>query len=391
MEELVSVIIPVYNRQKTISRAIDSVLGQTYTNIEVIVVDDGSCDDTMKILKGYSDSRIRIFSQEHKGACAARNQGIDEAKGMYIAFQDSDDEWMPEKLCKQLSYMKKNHLKVCYCPYLLYGSEIKTIPEDYLLKEKYQDNIEATLKSGNAISTQTLVLEKGVFDEVGKFDDEMPRLQDYELVIRIVQQYKVGYYAESLVKVYRQRFCISNDGKAYKEAVYQLIKKHRNFFNYENMQSLFFSVIEYLKEDDIDYVLKLQKISGVSLVDVLTGVIKMYLPLFSLFKLQQKQQYIKFEKKLCTGEFAIYGAGIYAKRVFNILQGKNLRPKSFLVTALLETEKYFQGISIENPKDTCKNMPIVIAVSIKNQEEIMKYLYKEGFVNYCAYPVFELE
>lgn len=391
MEELVSVIIPVYNRQKTISRAIDSVLGQTYTNIEIIVVDDGSCDDTMKVLKEYSDPRIRMFSQEHKGACAARNQGIDEAKGVYIAFQDSDDEWMPEKLCKQVSYMKKKQLKVCYCPHLLYGSDVKTIPEDYLLKDKYEDNIEVTLKSGNVISTQTLVVDKSVFDEVGKFDEEMPRLQDYELVIRIVQQYKVGYYAEPLVKVYRQRACISNDGKAYKEAVYQLIKKHRNFFGYENMQFLFFSVIEYLKEDDINYLFKLQKISGVPFEDVLIRVIKMYLPLFSLFKLQQKQQYIKFEKNIRTGEFAIYGAGIYAKRVFKILQAKNLRPRSFLITASVETGQYIQGISVENPKNTCKSMPIVIAVSLKNQEEIMRYLYKEGFVNYCAYPVFELE
>lgn len=390
MEDLVSVIIPVYNRQATISRAIDSVLGQTYTNIEIIVVDDGSCDDTMEILKGYSDSRMRIFSQNHEGACVARNRGIDEAKGKYIAFQDSDDEWMPDKLSKQLSYMSENHFKICYCPYLLFASGIRTVPEDYSCKNKYEENIGVILKSGNVISTQTLVMEKSVLDEVGKFDVDMPRLQDYELAIRIVQQYKIGYYADALVKVYRQMISISHDDKAYKEAVYQLIKKHSSFFGEEYIRTLFFKVINFLDEDDADYLRELQKVSGVPIEETMIKVIKMHFSLTSLFRLQQKQQYIRFEEKLLTERFTIYGAGKYAKRVLGVLREKNLTPRSILVTSSAEAGQYIQGIPVENLRDDYKNMPVLIAVGVQKQEEIMRYLNDQGFEDYCAYPVFEL-
>lgn len=392
MEELVSVIIPVYNRQKTISRAIDSVLRQTYKNIEIIVVDDGSCDGTMEILKSYSDAAIQIFSQDHKGACAARNRGIDEAKGVYLAFQDSDDEWMPDKLCKQISYMKQNHFKVCYCPYLLCGSETRTIPDDYHLTDKYEDHIETTLKAGNMIGTPTLVMEKNVLEEIGKFDEDMPRLQDYELIIRIVQRYKIGYYAEALIKAYRQTACISYDNRAYKEAVYQLIKKHGHFLGAEYMQNLFFNVIAVLEENDAAYLRELQKVSGVSMEEIIIGFRdKQYLPLFSLFKWQCRQQYMKFEKKLQAENFTIYGAGKYAKRVFDLLRDKNLKPRSFLVTASTEAGRDIQGIPIENPKDEYKKMPVLIATGMQKQEEIMRYLNQEGFDDYCAYPLFDLE
>lgn len=394
MEELVSVIIPVYNRQETISRAIDSVLGQTYTNIEVIVVDDGSCDDTMEILRHYSDTRIRIFSQNHKGACAARNKGIDEAKGIYIAFQDSDDEWMPDKLYKQISYMQENCFKVCYCPFMLYDIGVKILPKNYLLKDQYEEYIKDTLKSGNVISTQTLIMEKDVLDKVGKFDEEMPRLQDYELVIRIVQQYNIGYCAEVLVKVYRQEISISHNDRAYKDAVYYLIKKHKNFFSYEYIRDLFYSIIDILEKDDIDYLIELQKIAGIMpeeyskiLIDFLY---KKYFPFYSLLKYMQKYQYNEFEKKLQTDSFVIYGAGNYAKRVLDILLKKNLRPKFFWVSSPLDAGQYIQEIPVDNPNVMYKDIPVLIAVGMQKQEDIMRYLAKEGFVNYCSYPVFEL-
>ena len=99
MLPLVSVIIPLYNREKTIQRAVDSVLNQIYTNIEVIVVDDGSTDDSVKMLHKYGgDERVKVFCQpQNKGANAARNRGIREARGEYIAFHDSDDAWLPDR------------------------------------------------------------------------------------------------------------------------------------------------------------------------------------------------------------------------------------------------------------------------------------------------------
>jgi len=99
----VSVIISTYNRAHLIGRAIQSVLNQTYQDFEVIVVDDGSTDNTEEIVKSFNDPRIRYIRHEkNKGAAAARNTGIKAARGKYIAFQDSDDEWLPEKLEKQM-------------------------------------------------------------------------------------------------------------------------------------------------------------------------------------------------------------------------------------------------------------------------------------------------
>lgn len=104
----VSVILPTYNRAHLVGRAIQSVLDQMYQDFEIIVVDDGSGDNTEEIINGFTDTRIRyVKHQKNKGGSAARNTGIKLAKGKYIAFQDSDDEWLPDKLEKQMKAFKK--------------------------------------------------------------------------------------------------------------------------------------------------------------------------------------------------------------------------------------------------------------------------------------------
>ena len=111
MNELVSVVIPTHNRADLLPRAIDSVLNQTYSNFEIIVVSDGSTDNTEEVVKSYSDkdSRIRFIGYSPaRGGNIARNTGIEAAKGEYVAFLDDDDEWMPEKLKKQIKVMESN-------------------------------------------------------------------------------------------------------------------------------------------------------------------------------------------------------------------------------------------------------------------------------------------
>ena len=218
-KELVSVIIPVYNRMNTIIRAVNSVLNQTYENIEIIIVDDGSTDKTLEILESLNNKKINIFKQTHKGANAARNYGIKKANGKYIAFQDSDDEWLPEKLEYQIKYMIENQYEVCYCPFLLYQQKEQCIiPEDYKNKDKYEKNLLSILQTKNVVSTQTMVIHRNVIFDVGMFDEEMPRCQDYEYIIRIIQNIKVGYINKVLVLVYRTENSISNDRKKEAEA-----------------------------------------------------------------------------------------------------------------------------------------------------------------------------
>lgn len=133
MKPLVSVVIPVYNRESTIMRALNSVLDQTYHNIEVIVVDDCSTDSTVQTVGMCTDSRVQLICLPvHRGANAARNRGIEISKGEYIAFQDSDDEWMKNKLEKQINYMLDTGVEVSFSPYILYeNGKCSIVPYDY--------------------------------------------------------------------------------------------------------------------------------------------------------------------------------------------------------------------------------------------------------------------
>lgn len=115
-QELVSVIMPTFNTGKFLSESIESVLHQTYTNLELLVTDDGSTDETLKILESYAqkDSRVKVFNlKNHQGPGHARNNSIQEAQGRYIAFCDSDDRWMPEKLERQIQFMHQKECALC--------------------------------------------------------------------------------------------------------------------------------------------------------------------------------------------------------------------------------------------------------------------------------------
>ena len=218
-DALVSVIIPLYNRQATIQRAVDSVLNQSYSNIEVLVVDDGSTDQSIEMLEKYhNDNRVRIFCQKfNQGANAARNRGIREAKGDYIAFHDSDDEWLPDKLEKQIKRMEYGDFQVSFCAFKRqYPKTIQIIPDisEYLSSDKIKER----LKKANIVGTPTLVIHREVVHEIGIFDEEMPRLQDYELAIRIAKKYDICFVNEVLVIEYQLDDCISLNQKSLHEA-----------------------------------------------------------------------------------------------------------------------------------------------------------------------------
>ena len=129
--ELVSVVIPAYNREKTIREAVESVLEQSYTNLEVIIVDDCSTDRTVEIVESIPDDRVIIIRcKENGGACRARNIGIENAKGEYIAFHDSDDIWHADKLEKSMYYLKKENVDFVFSA--LNRKEMKSGKEEIL-------------------------------------------------------------------------------------------------------------------------------------------------------------------------------------------------------------------------------------------------------------------
>ena len=202
MGELVSVIIPTYNRGYIIERAIESVQNQTYNELEIIIVDDGSTDNTEEIVSRISDSRIRYLKNPiNKGVSHTRNLGIAAATGAYIAFQDSDDIWKPEKLQKQMECMKQGNYGMVYCAFEreFFDGTVVYYPSKEMPMEEKQGEIVLSLLKKNLVSTQTMLIKKEVILQVGLFNEGMSNLEDYELALRIAKRYPIGMVDEALV------------------------------------------------------------------------------------------------------------------------------------------------------------------------------------------------
>lgn len=237
---MVSVIIPSYNREKTIERAVMSVLNQTYKDLELIVVDDCSKDNTVEVLKSIKDDRLKIIRLEkNSGACVARNVGIENAQGDYIAFQDSDDEWLLDKLEKQMAIFEKVKVDLVFCAFNRFG-----LGEDLTYPELPEGIVERkVLLEDSRISTQTLIGKKECFENV-KFDPEMPRLQDYDITIRLSKKYSIYFVNEPLVNMYVQNDSISISKNKMIRAETIIFSKYKDDiekykdFKYHNMLGL---------------------------------------------------------------------------------------------------------------------------------------------------------
>jgi glycosyltransferase involved in cell wall biosynthesis len=196
----VSVIIPTFNRGWAVKRAIDSVLGQTFKNFELIVVDDGSDDDTSDLLQKY-DARIVVIRQPNKGVSAARNLGILNAGGELISFLDSDDLWLPEKLSRQTAFF--DH----YPEALICQTEEIWIRNNKRVnsKKRHQKPEGMIFEQSLAlclVSPSAVMVRKKLLDEVGLFDEELPACEDYDLWLRIAWKYPVYRLDEALIVKY---------------------------------------------------------------------------------------------------------------------------------------------------------------------------------------------
>lgn len=206
---MVSVIIPTYNRVNTIVRSINSVLNQTYKDIEVIVVDDCSSDNTISVLEEIQvkDNRLKIVKHKcNEGACVARNTGIAHATGSYIAFHDSDDEWVHNKLEIQLKQLEINHADVCVSAVnrsdFQYGNGIYPVLKDGLISKQ-------ELHSRFMVCTPTVIGKKEVF-ELYKFDPEVKRMQDFDWAVRASESFVFCAVSAPLVNVYLQNDSITS-------------------------------------------------------------------------------------------------------------------------------------------------------------------------------------
>ena len=228
----VSIIIPTFNREKFITRSIKSVLNQTYKNIEVIVVDDGSKDKTFLVMKKIKDKRIKYIKlNRNTGGSNARNIGIKNALGKYIAFQDSDDQFYPDKIEKQLRNIinKKSDLDFCKIRCLMNNSIINIYPNKRQEKSIMENNIfDELISKGNFISTQSILVKKNFINKY-YFDTTIPRLQDYELLLRMIPEVKISYTKEVLVDLNLQKDSLSHSKEKMIKAIDILLNKEFKF------------------------------------------------------------------------------------------------------------------------------------------------------------------
>lgn len=194
---LISVIIPAYNAEKFITETINSVLAQTYNNIEIIVVDDGSTDSTIEKVKLFGD-KVNIFSQPNSGVSKARNFAVEKSKGELLAFVDADDLWLPTKIEKQFSSISKQRWSHCDSFYIGFNQDGKTRRSD--LTKQYGGQVFDKLLINNFITTSTILIQKDLFLTHGGFDESLPVLEDWKLWMDIAQKEDIHYLEEPLTQ-----------------------------------------------------------------------------------------------------------------------------------------------------------------------------------------------
>lgn len=204
-ERYVSIILPTYNRAHSIRRSIESILRQTYSHWELMVIDDGSTDHTEEIVTeiATSDSRVFYYKQAcNRGVAAARNEGIRQARYEYIAFQDSDDVWKEDKLERQMQVFEDQpQVGMVYCAFegeKQDGTRI-CFPDNSMRTENLQGNMYRLLLQRNVIDAPTSVIHKGCLERVGGFDEALTCLEDWELFLRISKEYEIGCVTEPLL------------------------------------------------------------------------------------------------------------------------------------------------------------------------------------------------
>ncbi|MEN8174159.1 MAG: glycosyltransferase family A protein [Pseudomonadota bacterium] len=201
----VSVIVPTYNRADVLPRAINSILRQSFQDFEIIVVDDGSIDDTGAVVSQYLDrpgSRVRYAFQKHTNVASARNLGIRLARGSYIAFLDSDDEWFPAKLQKQVAYLDSNKVGFVHT-----GRNLVCMPDNsrsrLLSYPQTPARSSRDLLAGTANVAMTVVVRRTMFEDAGVFDEGLDTTQDLDLWLRIARRFEIGFIDEELMVSYK--------------------------------------------------------------------------------------------------------------------------------------------------------------------------------------------
>lgn len=194
---LVSVIIPTFNRGYCLAESIRSVLDQSFTDLELIVVDDGSTDNTQEVVRQFTGIQL-IQLEENRGVSFARNRGIEQAQGNWIAFLDSDDLWEKGKLRSQIQWVEQNpESQAVYTDEIWIRNGVRVNPMNK--HQKYSGNIFKYCLPLCIVSPSSVLLRAELLNEVGGFDESMPVCEDYDLWLRIAKRYPFNFLAKKLI------------------------------------------------------------------------------------------------------------------------------------------------------------------------------------------------
>jgi glycosyltransferase involved in cell wall biosynthesis len=253
---IISVILPTFNRAYLIEKSIESVLKQTFTNFELLIIDDGSTDDTETVVQNINDPRIKyIKCIENKGASRARNIGIKNAQGEYIAFQDSDDEWYPNKLEMHMEAFKtaSPDVGVVYTGlYQLTNDRKVYYPKDHSLAEG--DMLSEILNKGG-IWTVSLCIKKECFDVIGAFDETLKCFEDWELGIRLAKEFKFIYIDKASYDTYLTEGSLGSDRSAWHQSLEIILEKHKDDYekNKKGLSTHCYNIgVWYCEHSDFD-------------------------------------------------------------------------------------------------------------------------------------------
>jgi glycosyltransferase involved in cell wall biosynthesis len=207
MTEIISVVIPVYNRAPILGRALTSIRQQTRPVDEIVVVDDGSSDDLEAALRPFADLPIRLIRQANAGAAAARNAGVATARGDILAFLDSDDAWLPEKTARQAAYLAQapGDVLAVTTGFVMTGSDKAPgeVPWDQLRIPRSRRCVEDQLWICDVSPGSTLMLRRSAWEKVGPLDTTLRRLEDWDWLIRLGHCGKLEVLPEVLAVIYR--------------------------------------------------------------------------------------------------------------------------------------------------------------------------------------------
>ena len=226
---LVSIIIPTHNRVNLLERALASCFSQTYKNIEIIVVVDGSTDDTVKRLSEFGGDLVVLHNKTSKGAPYCRNKGAKRASGVYLCFLDDDDELLPAKIEKQLQFLEQPDCKdigVLSCDMLKKGLGF----EEVIVNRKRGDLFRDLLAKYCVQGIHTMLIRSNVFKQSGGFDEDLQSNQEYDLMIRMARITRFDFIPEVLTVVYVTEGQISTNFRKKRDGTIHFIKKNHHLY-----------------------------------------------------------------------------------------------------------------------------------------------------------------